>query len=338
MAKSFAFLSTRYAIGQTESSKRSHSTVVLKAPSIWPMISAAMAAAAAVAAPSAHAEIFGGATSVTARSCAEDAVTQFCPTELPADRVFTFVENGGPEIGSDASLSLPDGSTGFGEVTFDSPLNLPIIRASTYSGPETRINSNDAGYQEYTYTGDAPSVISFTSTLHIDDASTDGSTGGFPLGGSYDVFVSILSPSVIGTISTADDVLSEGIFSTGCGEDGVLAAGSTFGGTAGGTQDVSVSTDSCSSGPVVVTPGEQFVVAVGLQIPSDRGGFVDASHTFTTDLSPSLGAAVISNLDANLVSAESAVPEPSAWVSLLAGFGALGAVIRSRRKVMSETV
>jgi hypothetical protein len=277
----------------------------------------------------AHAQAaFGGATSVTARDCTPSGPTSPCPG-TGREPVFTFAESGGPQLSSNTTLSLSDGSTGFGSVTFGA-LDLPILHASSNSGPNTRINSNNAGYQEFTYDGATASAFSIQATLQVDGSSISDATGQLPLGSHYDALIEIFDTSAFSSIAIPDDILTDAGIS-GCGASGLLAFGEVTG-PGSGPLTVTVSTQSCSGSPLMITPGEQFIVAAELQTASNRGGFIDVSHTFTTALDPTLGADVVQNLETHLVSAESGVPEPAIWSFMLIGFGGLGAALRAARR------
>ena len=73
-----------------------------------------------------------------------------------------------------------------------------------------------------------------------------------------------------------------------------------------------------------------------MQAPVNRGGFVDATHTFTTQLDPALGSAVQAEILATTQSAIArgavvvSVPEPSSWLML--GAGVLGLAAWRRRR------
>jgi hypothetical protein len=72
-----------------------------------------------------------------------------------------------------------------------------------------------------------------------------------------------------------------------------------------------------------------------MQAISNRGGFVDAMHTFEIeyDLENTVfvasGERVGSQALADTMSA--AIPEPATWAMMILGLGAVGSVIRRRR-------
>jgi len=70
-----------------------------------------------------------------------------------------------------------------------------------------------------------------------------------------------------------------------------------------------------------------------LQLQVNRGGFADSTHTFTTELDPTLSDAARAALTAGLVSGRSilGVPEPETWALMMLGFFGVGGALRRRR-------
>jgi hypothetical protein len=249
-------------------------------------------------------DIYGSASYLTARSCAAFSASEQCATFIT--QPFATTLTGGPSLTSSSILSLPDGSSAYGSVAFGS-FGLPIIKASSYSVGNDRINSNDIGYQCYTYEGASPTTVSYTATLHIDSSSTDGSDGTYTGGAAYSGYVAIWDPSIVGSFVGAVGVI-DSLNQYFCGDPGVLAEGYVVGGLTGGDQSYSVTTQSCSDSSVLLTPGEQVLLVASLQLPSNRGGFADATHTYTVGYDPTLSPATLQNLESNLIPAISAVP------------------------------
>jgi len=83
----------------------------------------------------------------------------------------------------------------------------------------------------------------------------------------------------------------------------------------------------------MLSPGETILAVAGLQLPVDRGGFADASHTMTIELDPALGADTIATLDKTLLPAGApAIPEPVTLSLFGAGVLGFGALRRRKRK------
>jgi hypothetical protein len=290
---------------------------------------AAAAIVASAAATPTFAGTFGSTSFLTERSCSSVTGADACDGSGPGQSVVASTTDGGIGVGSNATLSLADGSA-TGAVDFVTGLDLPVIHASSNATGDVRMNSNDMGWQSYTYTGAAPSPLSFTGTLTVDDSSTDGGDGGLPGGAKYFIYAAIWDPSILAGLSSPLDLFN-GLFGRQCGTAGVLAAGAASAALPGGAQGYSVSTAGCGSDPFVINPGETVYAVVGLQIPSNRGGFVDATNTFGLGLNPNLGSTVIANLQRTLIPG---VPEPSAWTMLLLGCGGAGGLLRRRRRAV----
>ncbi len=73
------------------------------------------------------------------------------------------------------------------------------------------------------------------------------------------------------------------------------------------------------------------MAVAGLQLPVNRGGFVDSTHSLVTRLGDDLTPEQKILLTANLVSAVAAgVPEPASRKLLVVGFGVVGGSLRRR--------
>ncbi len=144
--------------------------------------------------------------------------------------------------------------------------------------------------------------------------------------------MAIWDPSVLAGLTTAGDIFNNA-FLADCSTAGVLAVGQMSGPLSGGPAGISVTTSACGGGPLTLTTGEEVLAVAGLQLPVNRGGFADASHTYITTLGSDLSADDKAILVAGLHSGESllAVPEPTAWALMITGFFGLGSLLRRRR-------
>ncbi len=309
------------------------------------MLIGAAAAALLAAGHAAAAPTYGAVSKSTYRDCSGAAAGAACDGQTIDQRIVSQVTSGGAHSTASSDLTLlgqpatevagnvpNDGSFARGSVGFGA-LDLPVIHGSTFSAPgsQDRMNTNSMGYQSYVYDGPDGTPFSLTGDLHIDDSSASSGDGTLPGGSIYNVYVAIWAPSFVSTLSSADDIFNNA-FLAQCGTAGVLAVGMMSGPLSGGSADYSVTTTSCSGGPLTLTAGEEVLAVSGLQLPVNRGGFADASHTFTTTLGDDLSVTDKATLTANLVSGRSAlgVPEPSTWALMLGGVFWAGAVLRRR--------
>jgi hypothetical protein len=257
--------------------------------------------------------IYGGASWVTARSCVTAAPADPCDgTILPDQRIFDQVKTGGPSLAANSSLTLADGSVAKGIVDYGA-LDLPIIKGSAASSADTRMNSNQIGYQSFEYTGAATVPFALSGALDFTISGADGpQTGVGPGEGFVYAYLALWDPSVVAGIFTIDDIFRE-IFFADCTTPGVIGYAIFDGrGLAAGSHatTMNVSTD-CAGNPILLSTGSTFLAVAGLQTPANRGGFADAFNTFVVGLDPALGADVLAELEAGLVSARALdVPEP----------------------------
>jgi len=218
--------------------------------------------------------------------------------------------------GSAQDGSFASSSAGFGD------LNLPVLHAQVDAvGSDSRMNGTAEAFETYTYQGAGPSPFSIAGTLHFEDSSVGSADGTAAGSGGYQLYIGIYAASQF-----------TGIGSFGqCGTAGVLGSYLTpgIGTLQGGAFSVPVATQSCGGGPLILTPGEQVVIDSAFILITNRGGFADASHSFTTFLDPALGEDVTNNLRSNLSAA--GIPEPGVWALMLAGFALAGVGLRGHR-------
>jgi len=267
---------------------------------------------------------------VTARSCAAVTAGDPCDGEGPGQGIFLQDRQGG--AGREAFASFDVAGVGFakGTVTFGT-LDLPVISGLASATGDVRVSSNNVGFQSYVYAGAGPSPFSLSGEVHIVDSTTDGASGLFPFGGRYSAYLAILDPASVSGLTTPADIFTT-LYGAGCGAPGVLAAAFSTGALSGGEARYGLSTVSCSGAPLVLAPGDEVLTVAGFQIPTNRGGFIDASHTFTVALDAALPQEVRANLAKSLVSAASAAPEPAQWTLMILGFGLAGHALRRRSR------
>jgi hypothetical protein len=280
----------------------------------------------------------GSAVFTTLRECAPEAGSVCDGMQAPITQSNLSGGAGTEANATFTGTGVGAGSTAFGSVHFNG-IGLPQIAASASAVGNVRVNSNVYFYQSYTYTGADPIDFSLVGDIHIDDSTTDNSTDP-DFGGTFEngaiVFAGVTVWDAASFYQFTDavsfaDLNNSWEFSAACEDDaGVLASGSFGTGLPGGEQSFGFSTQSCSGGGALqLHTGDQFVVAGIMQFPVNRGGSIDAMHTFTVNLDPALGSETIAALRSNL--AFTPTPEPATWASMMLGFGAIGLGLRRRR-------
>jgi hypothetical protein len=276
---------------------------------------------------------YGSAAILTNRLCAE-AVGTNCTLSTP--RTFTQFAGGlGTTFTTSAVNMNNTGASSSASVSFDLGY-LPTIKVASFSGLQTRTGGSADAFRVYTYTGSLAINLALTGSLHYITTGDDGVPGEEAGAGIFNANLAVLPVSALGEFgTTAIEIISApGSGFTDCGGGATAAA---YLGSAGKTGEqtgtISLST-MCSGGAITLHTGDSFIVYAGLQAISNRGGSIDASHTFTvlydpvntvfTETGASVGAAYLA---ANIL----AVPEPATWLSMIAGFGIVGGAMRLRR-------
>lgn len=221
--------------------------------------------------------------------------------------------------------SLQAGSSASGSASFGN-MDFPELHAIAISaGTDSRSDGGADAWHSFTFNGFAPSAFSVAGDLQVVASSLSPANPLLAGGGAAQIQIEIWNTSAFPPDSQANLRAQ-----SACGVSGLLGFAFTITPFAGGGFDVPLATQSCGSGPIMLQTGEQVTVYAQLNLIDNRGGFADASHTFTTFLDPSLGAETIANLEANLT--PDPMPEPSAWALMLAGFGLAGAGLRGARR------
>ncbi len=302
------------------------------------LVGGAASAVSATAPP----DIFGAAVYLTSRNCNGVAAGDNClGATNPNIRIVQSVRDGGAGVGASTSLSPTAGGYEKSTVSYGA-LDLPVIRAYAQAGADNRNNTNSYGYQSFVYTGAAATAFALTATLDFTSsgapvaAATPMDVAAPEVAGEGFTYVSIglLDPSAVTGLVTATDIINFG-FSNACGDPGVIGRvdfrfASPAAGAGGGMLTLSTG---CDGNPIMLTPGQEILAFLLQQTPTNRGGFVDATHTLTLGLGNDLSAAQKTALLDGLISARSAVPEPASWAMLITGFALAGTAMRRRRAV-----
>ena len=301
------------------------------------VVIAAVVSVATFAMPGAvAAQSVGSASFATQRNCNLVTSSQACDGTGPGQRIANSQYGGGIGVGGTNMLAPQPGNFAWSDVRFTGELDLPTIRAATQAGGDVRMNINTFAFQSYTWNGAAPTDFSITGALHIVDSGTSPLGGVLPGGSIFTSYVGIWDPATIAGLTTPQQLFTS-LFYAGCGTAGVLGTGNSNGTLTGGDATFTATTSACAPGSLTLNPGQTVLVVVGLQLPVNRGGFVDASHTFNTRLGDNLAPEQQASITASLTSAiaqgaiVTGVPEPTSWAMLIAGFGLTGAAMRRRR-------
>jgi len=180
--------------------------------------------------------------------------------------------------------------------------------------------------KEYTWTGPTGFAVPLVGNLSYDGA------GGQIFADVWITDRSFLSGSdPFAAFTALDNFVSNPYTGTSnpCAAAGVLAF-ADFTVTASGPDSQMLSlANNCGGTPLSFSHGQDLVMLTHLAVAANNGASVDASHTFSVSLSPSLSTADRDLIIADLQPAP--IPEPATWVMILMGFGCLGARLRTRR-------
>lgn len=247
---------------------------------------------------------------------------------------------------STGTVGLSSGASGFIDASFSQDY-LPVVKVQSAAGAETRTGASATAFRAFTYNGPVAIDFALQGQLHFftsGDVDQPGQFDEFAGDGTLNVVLSLLTvPTVAAAFPPSargiDIISNSSIGFPDCGSAGVVAtSGFNSGGFSAGEYNQTVSlSQSCSGGAIRLNPGDSFVVIASLQAISNRGGFLDAAHTFrvqydeaNTFIAGTQQVVEQGFLSAN-VSEGAAVPEPAAWALMIGGFGVAGAALRRRR-------
>lgn len=306
-------------------------------------LSLMLAAAGAIAFTPASAQTstgYGSYNLSTVRDCSTTAATALCDGSGPGQQTRQRQSVGGPGTQIDTSFASTGqyaGASTTANVAFGD-FGLPTVRGTVTASATNRVGNNIFFWQSYRYDGTEDADIALLGNLHIVNSSGNAQNGSLPGGTITFAAISIWDAAdwpVLGSLTDIEN--HSGFFSYGCNSEGFgpRTYGSAGGSLPGGETNVSVSDQSCyGEQTVTLSHGDEFVIAGVVQFIANRGGWIDASHSFTLGLDEAaIGAANVAALQGGLTPASplSAVPEPATWAMMLLGFGAIGAGLRRRR-------
>lgn len=219
---------------------------------------------------------FGTAEAVTLRTCIA-GLTSVCDS-LSAPQPIVY--GGFPgATKSSAFVSDPAYGSAFGSVALSGVVGAPILKASAFSEPGKRTNTNSVALQRYTYTGTEPTTKTFGGTLTYKQTLVEGN---YPagIGNSVNAWIRVFALSVDEIeVGDTDQSNFDALFGVGFGSlPGFSSLGFAY------YRDESSTTDGMATLSVEVTlnPGDTVWVWALLQTPAVNGGIVDASQTLIT--------------------------------------------------------
>ncbi len=213
-------------------------------------------------------------------------------------------------------------------------LGLPQVRASAVGAPDAFNFGYAQAYQAYTWNG--ASGIDLNVSTFI--GRLDYTAGGAPGSSFVRASLAIIDGSLRGSQAIQDawgTVGQFGSFNATCGTPGAIGLGTTGTLTSLGPVSTLVS-PTCGVGTFHLEPGQEFFVQSRLFAGHFGGGYTDASHTFSVEISPDAPIEIQEALARNLSQSPGSlapVPEPATWALMIGGFGLAGAMLRRRRAV-----
>jgi len=312
----------------------------------------ALSAFAAPQAVSAKQLTYGTSAVATLRTCGNAGPNDPCQFTRPRGG---FVSDGGAgqavayaeKRGTIDTGTL--GSFAFGSVEFNSD-KFPVLHALSQAEGNSRMNGSGEAYYAFTWKGGDGKLLSLSTALEIlgskaspvgDSVEAEGVGEGLAGGSAYTNRLSIYDANYFArNFFDASGTFTAGFLNTDCRSAGGGMLGDvTLSGLGNGSSiSAAGTTAECSAGSLHLKAGQAFVIASNLTLFTNRGGYLDASHTATVGFDPNLSADEILELKSGLqVGATVAVPEPATWAMLIAGFGIIGSGMRNRQR-KSNTV
>nr|MEA2798430.1 hypothetical protein [Phenylobacterium sp.] len=285
--------------------------------------------------------VYGSASIITNRACTEAPGLVCTNATAPNFRQFA----GGMSTGLTTSASGAAGFSGAADVSFGADY-LPTVKAGSSAGAQTRTGATATAFRSYTYEGDVAIDLALNGLLHYENSGDAVLGDGFGEGTLNVAFgiMRLADFSLFNASSTAVDIISSINTSfPDCAAGAIAAGGYSSLGDAPGVHTATIGlSNACAGGGITLNPGDSFVVVATLQAISNRGGFIDAMHTFSVQLDPdhTFITGTDELVDPTFLSASinGAVPEPSTWGLMILGLGGLGVAIRSQRRRLAAVL
>lgn len=292
-------------------------------------------AALALAASPASAQIYGVQTLASLRGCGGVSASSEC---FGAALLRPFARGGGigRAVASSGFVETRDiaqkGSTASASGSLGGNLRLPVLHAMSYAAPNNaRVNGSALGFLDYTYRGETGTAFSLRSTLTVEASSASPENPFLPNGSVVTFLIAIFDYDAFQNLYVAPGATSVSAPNyVDCSTPGVLGFGFADPNGTGGSFSVSATTQACGTGSLNLSRGQRVVTYSNLSLFTNRGGLLDASHTLVTELDPTLDAASVAALQANLAPG---VPEPAQWALMIGGFGMVGGALRRPRAI-----
>jgi hypothetical protein len=283
--------------------------------------------------------VFGSAAQLTARDCSHISASTDCIGAAAPRVQNTFL--GG--VGASLNTSVTNGNGTWAVQTGANPGGLPVLKAGSWSGASSRINTNAVVFQQFTFTGTSHTLFSLEGDLTFNSSGNDGDSSIDPgnpgstaeQAGEGGIYASMyfMDPAAFAGITGAADVMS--LLSMDCTNPYMYAFTSfnTTGPLAAGAQSGSLTLNrDCSGSEIFLNTGDTAVLVMVMQTPSNRGGFMDATHTFVSKFDPTLAPETLAALTAGFIPGSPAdLPEPTGPALALAALAALAAARRAKR-------
>ena len=285
--------------------------------------------------------VYGSAAIITNRPCTAAAADLCVVAGVP--RNFTQFAGGMFTSFDTAAPIMPGGASGAAGVSFGDGY-LPTVRVGSTAGAATRTGATAVAFRSFTYTGADTIDLALNGVLHYVNSGDVVAGDGFGEG-NFNVALSLLQVSdldIFNPLSTAIDIISSPIGFRDCSDGAIAASGYQSLGKGGGEHtgvNVGLS-QTCDGHALTLHTGNSFVVVAALQAISNRGGFIDAMHTFSVqvDAEHTYLTGTTQVVDPGLLtqSLNGAVPEPASWALMIFGFGLTGAALRRRQMVTGK--